>query len=212
MRIETVLFDLDGTLINSNELIYLSFAHTMETYGFKFTAEELKAFNGPPLWDTFNKFNPGQEEKMIQTYREHNHLIHDDYVRVFPYVIETIKQLKDKNIQIGIVTSKMRSGVTHGLTFTTLDQYIDTVVTVDDVTHSKPHPESVIKAMEQLNGEPRTTLMVGDNSHDILAGQRAGVWTAGVAWTDKGKDYLASYKPTYMLEDMRALLEIVEVS
>src|SRR5690625_8006770 len=127
---------------------------------------------------------------MIQTYQENNHLIHDDYVRVFPYVIETIKQLKDKNIQIGIVTSKMRSGAIHGLTFTTLDQYIDTVVTVDDVTHSKPHPESVIKTMEQLNSKPRTTLMVGDNSHDILDGQRAGVRTAGVAWPQQGKRYV----------------------
>lgn len=211
MHIDTVLFDLDGTLINSNELIHLSFVHTMKVHGFTFTSEELKAFNGPPLWETFNKLNPGQEEAMITTYRDHNLKIHDDYVTVFPYVIETIERLKHSGIKLGIVTAKMRNSVEHGLSFTRLDQYIDTVVTVDDVIHPKPHPESVIKAMEQLNGKSSSTLMVGDNSHDILAGKRAGVRTAGVAWTDKGSDYLASYEPTYMIEDMRDLLEIIGV-
>lgn len=212
MHIQTVLFDLDGTLIDSNEQIHLSFQYTMNYHGFSFTDEALKAFNGPPLWDTFNKLNPGQEEAMINTYREHNLLIHDEYVKIFPYVIPTIEKLKSKGLAIGIVTSKMRKGVTHGLTFTTLDKYVDTVVTIDDVTHPKPHPESVLKAMKTLNGKTGSTLMVGDNSHDILAGQRAGVLTAGVTWTDKGQDYLASYKPTYMLQDMRELLKIVEVS
>lgn len=212
MSIETVLFDLDGTLIDSNELIHLSFEYTMKHYGFTFTDEELRAFNGPPLWDTFSKLNPGHEDAMIHTYREHNFLIHDEYVKIFPYVIPTIEKLKKKGIGIGIVTSKMRKGVTHGLTFTTLDKYVDTIVTVDDVVNAKPHPESVLKAMNSLNGKKNATLMVGDNSHDILAGQRAGVYTAGVTWTEKGQDYLASYKPTYMLKDMRELIKIVEVS
>lgn len=211
MSIQTVLFDLDGTLINSNELIHLSFEHTMKTYGFTFTLDEMRAFNGPPLWDTFNKLNPGLEEAMITTYRDHNLEIHDEYVTLFPNVIETIEQLKNSGIKLGIVTAKMRNSVTHGLSFTRLDEYIDTVVTVDDVTHSKPHPESVIKAMSLLNGKASSTIMVGDNSHDILAGQRAGVRTAGVTWTDKGSDYLASYEPTFMLKDMRDLLEIVGV-
>lgn len=112
---------------------------------------------------------------------------------------------------MGIVTAKMRESVNMGLEITGLDRYFETIVTIDDVTHPKPHPESVIKAMTALNGEPSTTLMVGDNYHDIQAGQNAGVRTAGVAWSLKGRDFLASYHPTYMLEDMRDLLEIVEV-
>lgn len=211
MAIQTVLFDLDGTILDSNELIYASFLHTFNHYKYSFTKEEIMSFNGPPLIETFTNIDPERAELMIETYRKHNHEVHHDYVKLFPNVIETIEVLKDNQIQMGIVTAKMRESVNMGLEITGLDRYFETIVTIDDVTHPKPHPESVIKAMTALNGEPSTTLMVGDNYHDIQAGQNAGVRTAGVAWSLKGRDFLASYHPTYMLEDMRDLLEIVEV-
>lgn len=211
MSIETVLFDLDGTLIDTNELINVSFAHTFKAYNLTFTEEEILSFNGPPLRSTFEQINPDLADEMVKTYREHNHDLHEEYVKVFPNVIETLDALKKNNIPIGIVTAKMRDGVDLGLKITGLDQYFDTVITVDDVVHSKPHPESVLKAMNELKGKVETTIMVGDNYHDIEAGQNAGMKTAGVAWTSKGKDYLASFEPTYMLEDMRELLEIVGV-
>lgn len=211
MAIRTVLFDLDGTILDSNELIHASFVHTFKQYNYSFTREEILGFNGPPLIESFSKIDPDRAEMMIETYLQHNHDIHNDYVKLFPNVIETIKVLQSNDIKLGIVTAKIRNSVDLGLTITGLDQYFETIVTVDDVSHPKPHPESVIKAMTELNGEPSTTLMVGDNYHDIQAGQNAGVRTAGVAWSLKGKDFLASYHPTYMLEDMRDLLEIVGV-
>lgn len=211
MSIRTVLFDLDGTILDSNELIIKSFEYTFKKYNFTFTEEELKEFNGPPLIDTFAKINPGYEEEMVKVYREHNHDIHEQYVKLFPNVIETIEELQKNDINMGIVTAKMRVAVDLGMELTGLDQYFETIVAVDDVTHSKPHPESVIKAMNELNGTAETTIMVGDNYHDILAGKNAGVKTAGVAWTHKGEEYLASYNPTYMLQDMKDLLEIVGV-
>lgn len=209
--IKTVLFDLDGTILDSNELINASFEHTFKQYNYSFTREEIIGFNGPPLVETFNTIDPDRAELMIDTYREHNHAIHDKYVKLFPNVIETIETLKDNQINIGIVTAKMRAGVDIGLKLTGLDRYFETIVTVDDVVHPKPHPESVIRAMKELKGEPSTTLMVGDNYHDIQAGQNAGVMTAGVAWSLKGKDFLASYEPTYILDDMKDLLKIVGV-
>lgn len=211
MTIRTVLFDLDGTILDSNELIYASFDYTFKAYNYSFTMEELMEFNGPPLIESFSKINPDQAELMVQTYLKHNHDIHNDHVKLFPDVIETLEVLKNNHIQIGIVTAKIRNSVDLGLTLTGLDQYFETIITVDDVSHPKPHPESVIKAMKELGGESSSTLMVGDNYHDILAGQNAGVRTAGVAWSSKGKDFLASYEPTYMLEDMKDLLEIVGV-
>jgi len=211
MAIQTVLFDLDGTILDSNELIYASFMHTFNHYKYSFTKEEIMSFNGPPLIETFTNIDPERAELMIETYRKHNHEVHRDYVKLFPNVIETIEVLKDNQIQMGIVTAKMRESVKMGLEITGLDHYFETIVTIDDVTHPKPHPESVIKAMTALNGEPGTTLMVGDNYHDIQAGQNAGVRTAGVAWSLKGQDFLASYNPTYMLQDMKDLLKIVGV-
>ena len=211
MNIKTVLFDLDGTLIDTNELIIASFDYTFKQFDLSFTREELIEFNGPSLSETFFAINPERVEEMIQTYREFNISNHDDYVKIFPNVIETVEQLRNAGIQMGIVTTKGRKVVEMGLSLTKLTPYFETVITLDDVVHPKPHPEPVMKAMQQLSGEVSSTLMVGDNYHDIEAGHNAGIETAGVAWSYKGEDFLATYNPTYMLKDMKDLLKIVGV-
>lgn len=209
MNINTVLFDLDGTVIDTNKLITHSFVYTFEQYGLTFTEEEILTFNGPPLIDTFTKINPEKADEMVATYREHNMKHHDDYVTVYPNVIETLETLKKRGKKLAIVTAKMRSGAIHGLEVTGLKRYFDEIVTVDDVVNPKPHAEPVEKAMHALNGERDSTIMIGDNYHDIRSGQNAGVQTAGVAWSIKGRDFLESLNPTYMIEDMKDLLPIV---
>ncbi len=211
MSIRTILFDLDGTLIDTNELIIASFTHTFNYYKLNYTRDEIIGFNGPPLMDTFHQIDPARAKMMVKTYRKHNLAEHDNYVTAFPHVVETMEILRSKQIKLGVVTTKMNAAVTMGLTLTGLDAYFDTVITLDDVTHPKPHPEPVVKAMEELNAEASTTLMVGDNYHDIKSGKSAGVQTAGVAWSLKGKEHLLTYQPTYMLDDIRDLLAIVEV-
>lgn len=211
MSIRTILFDLDGTLIDTNELIIASFEYTFKQHNLPHTREEIMSFNGPPLRDTFHNINPEQAEIMIATYREHNLAHHDSYVTAFPNVVEVLEQLKNNNIQLGIVTTKMRKSVNMGLAIAGIDQLFETVITYDDVDHPKPHPEPVIKAMEQLNADAPSTLMVGDNYHDIESGKNAGVQTAGVTWAHKGRDFLQEYNPTYMLEDMHDLLSIAGV-
>ncbi|TXL64984.1 pyrophosphatase PpaX [Cerasibacillus terrae] len=208
MNIDTILFDLDGTLIDTNELIIKSFRYTFEQYGYEFTLDEIKSFNGPPLFETFTKINKDKAEDMMAMYRKHNLAHHDTYVKTFPNVIETIIQLKGK-VKIAIVTNKMKKSVQKGMEITNLSPHFDTIVTLDDVTHAKPHPEPVIKAMQLIGAKPETTLMVGDNYHDIEAGQRAGVKTAGVNWSHKGREFLEGYNPTYMIDDMLELLELI---
>lgn len=209
--IRTILFDLDGTLIDTNELIIASFVHTFEKYNLQFSREEVIEFNGPTLKETFTRIAPDKVDEMIDTYRLHNHSVHDDYVTAFPKTLETIKYLKEGGIQLGIVTTKMSPTVKMGLALTKLDTYFDTVVTLDDVSHPKPHPEPVLKAMANLDAKASSTLMVGDNSHDIEAGRAAGVRTAGVAWAHKGRERLLAYNPTYMLEEMTDLIDIIGV-
>ena len=211
MSIRTILFDLDGTLIDTNELIIASFNHTFKQYNLSYTTEEIIEFNGPPLTETFQKIDPVRAEMMIKTYREHNLANHNDYVKAFPNVIETISELKDNQIQVGIVTTKMTKTAHLGMALTGLDKFFETVIAFEDVVHKKPHPEPVMKAMKQLNATAESTLMVGDNHHDIEAGKNAGIKTAGVAWAQKGKEFLHEYNPTYMLEDMRDLLKITGV-
>ena len=212
MSINTVLFDFDGTLIDTNELIYKSFVYTFDKFGYSFTKDEILLFNGPPLRETFSNINPELADEMIRTYREHNAKHHDEYVKLFPNVRETLTTLKENGYQLAIVSAKMREGVEQGLEITKIGSYFDTIVTIDDVINPKPHPEPVVKALTELNTPPAEAIMVGDNYHDILSGNHAGTKTAGVSWSIKGEEYLKQYNPTYMLQDMTDLLPIVGAS
>jgi len=208
---KTVLFDFDGTLVDTNELITESFKYTLTKYNHPFTEEELKSFNGPPLIETFRTLDETKADLMVKTYQEHNLAHHEAYLTLFPHVEETLQALHEAGIKLGIVSTKMRNAVDLGLDITNIRHYFDSIITLNDVTHAKPDPEPVIKGMGQLNGERETTLMVGDNHHDIVAGHNAQMATAGVSWSLKGRAYLQSYEPTYMLEDMWDLLKIVGV-
>lgn len=89
-----------------------------------------------------------------------------------------------------------------------LTVFFETIITLDDVTNAKPHPEPIVKALHALDSKASESLMVGDNTHDIEAGHNAGTHTAGVAWTVKGREVLEQLKPDYMLDHMSELLEI----
>ncbi|MFD2214702.1 pyrophosphatase PpaX [Metabacillus endolithicus] len=212
MKINTLLFDLDGTLINTNELIIESFLHTLHWYyPDQYKREDVLPFIGPTLYDTFNSINAEKVEEMVKVYRKFNHEQHDVLVKEYETVFETVKTLKEKGFKLGIVTTKIRATVNMGLTLTKLDQFFDVVVTLDDVENAKPHPEPVLKALEQLGSKPEEAIMVGDNHHDVEAGKNAGTKTAGVAWSIKGRDYISSHNPDYLLETMSDLLPIVGV-
>src|SRR5699024_5051728 len=139
MNIETILFDMDGTLIDTNELIFESFKHTFNNYRYNSKDDELNAFNGKPLVDTFKNLNADLDDEMVQTYRKHNLANHGQYVKVFPDALETIEHLYKRNIPMGVVSAKMRTGVEVGLELTALIDFFQTIVAVDDVTHAKPH-------------------------------------------------------------------------
>lgn len=211
MSIETILFDLDGTLIDTNELIHKSFEYTFDQYGYSFSQEEILQFNGPPLIKTFTDINPDLAEDMLETYRKHNLEHHNDYAKLFPNVKETLEILQANGKRLGIVSAKMRSGVVLGLEVTGIKHFFDAIVAIDDVKNPKPHPEPVLKGLKGLSGKPDSSLMVGDNYHDIESGKNAGLKTIAVGWSLKGEEYLQQFNPTYMIKDMRELLPIAGV-
>src|SRR5690606_6393537 len=97
-----------------------------------------------------------------------------------------------------------------GLKLMKLVSFFDVVIGLDDVTRAKPDPEPVLKGMNALGGKPETTIMIGDNMHDIVAGKNAGMKTAGVAWSAKGRDFIESLEPDYILDHISQLIDIVE--
>ncbi|MCM3585147.1 pyrophosphatase PpaX [Mesobacillus maritimus] len=211
-QIDTLLFDLDGTLIDTNELIVSSYLHTLEQYyPGQYKRNDVLPFMGPPLKEVFEGMDVTKAEDMIRTYRKYNIANHDRLVTEFEGVNDTIRTLSENGYKLAVVTTKLADVAKMGLALTGLDKYIKVLVALDDVTKAKPDPEPIYKALDILDSKPETAIMVGDNHHDVLAGKNAGTTTAGVAWTLKGKDHLATYNPDYMLDRMPDLLPILGV-
>ncbi|MFC7393867.1 pyrophosphatase PpaX [Scopulibacillus cellulosilyticus] len=211
--IKTILFDLDGTLINTNDLIIASFAHTLEHYyPGRYGRKDIINFIGEPLEDSFKRVDEQKAQDMIDMYRTHNHEFHDELVKEYPHVYETMRTLSEKGYNLGIVTTKMRPTVLMGLKLTKLEPFFPVVITYDDVTHAKPHPEPIFKALKAIGAEPDTAMMVGDSPYDIQAGKNAGVRTVGVAWTIKGREIIENENPDFIIDDMSEILSIAGVN
>ena len=213
--IRTVLFDLDGTLIDSVRLILDSYHHTLATHGLPPRSdEEWLAGVGTPLTVQFATWRDDPEtlQALIATYREYNLKHHDRMVTVYPGVVEAVRALKEDGIATGLVTSKNRAGALRGLTLVQLEALMDVLVCADEVENPKPHPEPVEKAVRLLSADPRATVYVGDSVHDMLSGRAAGVRTAAVLWGPFGRAHLEGAQPDYWLERPEELLTLVRDS
>lgn len=211
MKTKALLFDFDGTLLNTNDLIIQTFMYIFdEKFPGQYSTEDCLRFIGPSLKQTFDELTPGETDVMIGKYKEWNAINHDRLVTSYDAVVETLEELHKLGVKMAIVSTKSRESLARGLKVLCAEQFFYVIVGLDDVKHVKPHPEPVLLALQKLGIEKEEAIMIGDNSHDIEGGQNAGVRTAGVAWSAKGVDYLMSYEPTYMLHHMRDLLEIVK--
>jgi pyrophosphatase PpaX len=210
--LQTFLFDLDGTLIDSVRLILDSYHHTLAAHGLPPRSDEdwLRGV-GTPLTVQFAEWqDPGMLEALVATYREYNLANHDRMVTVYPGIVEAVQAVRNAGRATGLVTSKNRAGALRGLALAKLEAMMDVLVCADEVTNPKPHPEPVEKALALLGAEPATAVYVGDSIHDMVSGRAAGVRTAAALWGPFGREHLAGATPDYWLEtpgDLAALLE-----
>jgi pyrophosphatase PpaX len=210
--IRTVLFDLDGTLIDSVRLILDSYHHTLAAHGLPpRTDDEWLAGVGTPLTAQFAAWgdDPDTLQALIATYRDYNLKHHDRMVTVYPGVVDVVQALKADGVATGLVTSKNRTGAVRGLTLVRLEALMDVLVCADEVENPKPHPEPVEKAVRLLGADPRSTVYVGDSIHDMHSGRAAGVRTAAVLWGPFGRSHLEGAQPDYWLERPEELLALV---
>ena len=215
MTLTTFLFDLDGTIIDSIDLILRSYRHTMALHR---TNEPMPPDDvwikglGTPLWAQFGQITEDKEEieAMVQTYRTYNLTHHDALVKPYEGVVDEIRRLKQHGKKLGLVTSKLRDGAMRGLRVSALDDAFEIVVGCDDVKNFKPHPEPVLKAVEEFGVEHAETVFVGDSRHDMECGRAAGVKTAAVLWGPFDRADLEDLSPDYWLEKPQDLRELYE--
>jgi pyrophosphatase PpaX len=202
-RFTTFLFDLDGTLIDSVDLILECYRHTMNEHFEKVPPDSIwLAGIGTPLRKQFAEFtdDPEEIEALAATYRDYHHQHHDELLKQYPGVVEPVRDLKERGVKLGVVTSKMPWSTKRGLELCGFDGMFDAFVTADDVKKHKPDPEPVLRALELLQSTPEESVFVGDSPHDMAAGRAAGVKTAAVLWGPFDRKALEPLAPDFWIE------------
>ncbi len=204
----TYLFDLDGTLLDTVDLIVFSYRHTLKAHLGTVPPDEvfLKGL-GTPLHTILQGFSnvPEEVEAMVETYRIHNLEHHDAMVKPYEGALEAVQQLKARGRRLALVTSKARSMAERGLEVCGFSGLMEAVVAAEDVARHKPHPEAVNRALDILGADPGGAVFIGDSPHDLAAGHRAGVKTAAVLWGPFPRGDLELHTPDHWLhrpEDM----------
>jgi pyrophosphatase PpaX len=180
-----VLFDLDGTLIDSIELILGAMRHAFDGFDGRVpTDEEWRAGIGIPLHTALRGFatDEADVERLFQRYREYQLQHHDTLIRPYEGIVQAVQALADAGHPLALVTSKSDWMALKALVLVGLDALIPVIVGCDTCVNHKPHPEPVERALALLGARPDNALFVGDSPHDVQSGLAAGVFTVGVTW------------------------------
>lgn len=185
-KLRGLLFDADGTLIDTHDIILTSMRHTVSgLYGFARSDEELMAGVGTPLYDQMLVFANGdaaKAEAMVAAYREHNDSIHDQGVKAFPGVKDALKRLQAAGYCMAVVTSKRHKMAERGLELCDILSFFEFVIGSDDWPEHKPAPGPILHGCDLLNLESSQCAYIGDSPYDIQAGNAAGCVTFAALW------------------------------
>jgi pyrophosphatase PpaX len=211
-KIDTLLFDLDGTLVDSIDLIVEGFHRIWEqNFSYRPEREDVVKTIGVLIDNAMHQLiDAGIREnritiiedrqvivkRLLDEYREYYIACHDEMIRPFPGVNEMLSELRQRGYRIGVVTSKRRMGADRSLKVFGMDALLDCVVAAEDTDLHKPHPDPILKGMEMLDSASQRTAYIGDSTHDMIAGKRAGVFTVAALWGPFDPDELKATEPS----------------
>jgi len=209
--IQAVLFDLDGTLIDTVELIRVSFRYaTKAVLGYELSDEITMANVGQPLARQFHDMAPDHAAELLRVYREFNMAHHDDLAKAYPGTRETLGEVMRRGIPMGIVTSKGTAAASRGIELFGLGDLMSVVVTADDVPRHKPDPFPLQFAAGLLGVELGYSMYLGDSPHDMQAALSAHAVAVAALWGAFPRDDVLSPGPPFALSriaDLPALLD-----
>jgi pyrophosphatase PpaX len=207
-----VLFDLDGTLVDSIALLLASMRHTFQGRVRQPTDAEWIEGIGTPLPKQLTPYVESDEdrERLVNRYRTFQLENHDKLMARYEGVIDTLALLYQRGHPMGIVTSKGNSMMERGLKFIGADDYIEVAIGYDSVHIHKPDPYPVKAALEKLEYGADEAVFVGDSPHDVKSGNAAGVITIAALWGPFTKSQLAPFNPTHFLDDIKLLPPLLD--
>lgn len=214
MEKKTLLFDLDGTLLDTYNIILASMRHTINGIaGKSYSDHELMSLVGTPLYDQMLKLGDGGEERATELtalYREHNDAIHDEGVSVFEGIPQALQELERRGYRMGIVTSKRHHMAVQGLRVCGIERFFQIVIGSDDWPEHKPQPGPVLHGAELMGADAAECCYIGDSPFDIQAGNAAGCTTIAVTWGMFSAEELAAENPDHVATAPAELLGILQ--
>lgn len=208
--VEAVLFDLDGTLIDTLDLIRASMRYaTNEVLGAPLPDEVLMHNVGVPLAQQMREFSQEHAEELLVVYREHNERVHDVLVKEYPGVEPALEEIAQQGRRMAIVTSKLRHVAMRGLERFSLERFFELVIGCDDVQVHKPQPDPLLKAAEALGVEPERCVYVGDSPHDMAAANAAGMGAIAALWGVASRDRLVEAGAAFGAHSMAEVVAIL---
>lgn len=211
--INTVLFDLDGTIIDTANVILGSWQHTYKKLaGIEGDRNKIVKTMGEPLAVSLkNAFPHVPVEESMEIYRSFHRDNFRDSIDIFPGMKDLIKELKERKYSLSVVTSRMRGTTEEALEKYGIKELFDYIVTCDDTDKHKPDPEPILVALRKLSKGPHESIMVGDSIFDILCAKNANVKSALVGWTITmtEEEALEGDAPDYIIKKPEELLEVI---
>jgi pyrophosphatase PpaX len=207
-----LLFDLDGTLLDTIDLLLESMEHAFAGRPHVPTRAAWTAGIGTPLRGQLRAFDVDDDEleAVVARYRVHQDAHLEGMTRAFPCATEVLRWARDARIPTAVVTSKGRGMTERSLRHVGLLDAFDTIVTADDTTRHKPDPDPVHLALARLDVPPERALFVGDSTHDMHAGRAAGTFTGAALWGPFAREVLAATAPTHWLDSLHDVPAITE--
>ena len=207
------LFDFDGTLVDTTEMIHQSMRHAASSVLGRddIPREVLLANVGQPLPRQMELIDAEKAELLLEAYRRHHEEHHDDLIAEFPGIEESLSRLRDAGIQVAVVTSKRLVSVEMALkNFPGLRSVVDLFVTMEDTTEHKPHPEPLLRGLELLGDVPKEeAVYVGDSPFDVEAARAAGLTSVAVSWGAFSENTLRAAEPDHLVPDIDAAVDVL---
>ncbi|NLJ76270.1 MAG: HAD-IA family hydrolase [Peptococcaceae bacterium] len=200
METEAVLFDLDGTLVDSLPLIRRTYKNVFDEMDIPWDEKAIDGMIGLPLKDIGEHFAGTKGTRFVELYHVYYHRDLDLYTKLFPDTQVMLANLQKLQIKLGIVTSKGRPGTTRTTSFTGIDCFMDVIITADDSLKHKPDPGPLLQAVEYLGADVSRSIYIGDSRFDILTGRNAGARTLGVTWGLAGRKEMVLLQPDGIID------------
>jgi pyrophosphatase PpaX len=205
-RWSTAIFDLDGTLADTINLIVESYQHAFRTVlGRQEDPDVIRSWIGRPLIGAFRDHSPEHADELYSTYLQWNADNTERLIRTYDGVIDVVGALRAAGVHVGIATSKRRESAQQAMDILGISPHVDVLVAMEDTDRHKPDPTPLLLALERMGRGSNGAVYVGDAVVDVLAGKAAGMDTLAVTWGAGLPETLHAVRPTAVASDATEL-------